>query len=91
MTEKRQKKQILKSIEQGYTEVLFHYRDKFPLRDLVQGQAPETPKATMNSLRSCFLKAKTHDSKNHLTANIFKSGFQRGNNRTFIVSLVDTR
>ena len=46
----------------------------------------------MNSLALLvFLKAKPHYSKNHLAANIFKSGFPEGNNRTFIESLVDTR
>ena len=29
--------------------VLFHCRDKFPLCDLVQGQAPETPTTLFNS------------------------------------------
>ena len=42
----------------------------------------------MNSLR-IFLKAKAHDSKNNLAANILKAVFQRGNNRT-LTSLVDT-
>ena len=73
----------LKRNKQGYTEGTFHYRDKFPLRDLVQGQAPRNPKSTMNSLRSCFLKAKAHDSKNHLAANIFKSGFSEGEESNF--------
>ena len=49
----------LKEISKDTQRVLFHYRDKFPLRDLVQGdKPPKPPKATMNSLRSCFLKAK---------------------------------
>ena len=38
-----------------------------------------------------FSKAKALDSKNYRAASIFKSGFSRGNKRTFIVSLVDTR
>ena len=68
-----------KVVSKDTQRVLFHYRDKFPLRDLVQGASPpKPPKATMNSLRSCFLKAKAHDSKNHLAANIFKSGFSKG-------------
>jgi hypothetical protein len=41
MTEKNQKKSKAKYFKQGYTRVLFHYRDKFPLCDLVQGQAPK--------------------------------------------------
>ena len=55
-----------------------------------ENQKQKKAKATMNSLRSCFSKAKALDSKNYRAASIFKSGFQ-GNKRTFIVSLVDTR
>ena len=49
---------------------------------LVRDFIPKTLKARSrtywHSLRSCFLKAKAHDSKNHLAANIFKSGFSEG-------------
>jgi hypothetical protein len=59
------------------------------------GQAPN-PKSKSkgkNGTRFArvFSKAKAHDSKNFHEINIKKAVFQRGNNRTFIVSLVDTR
>ena len=79
MTEKRQKKADFKKHRARIHRVLFHYRDKFPLRDLVQGASPRNPQKQLYELASLvFLKAKTHDSKNHLTANIFKSGFSEG-------------
>ncbi len=38
------------------------------------------------------LKAKAHDSKNHLVANIFKSGFSEGGiSELSLCQLVDTR
>ena len=52
-------------------------------RELVRDFIPKTLKArsrTILALASLvfFLKAKAHDSKNHLAANIFKSGFSEG-------------
>ena len=42
----RKKFKGLKEISKDTQRVLFHYRDKFPLRDLVQGASPpETPKS----------------------------------------------
>jgi hypothetical protein len=55
--------------------------------------SPETPtaKAKMALASLVSSQKQKHDSKNHLAANILKTVFQRGNNRAFIVSLVDTR
>jgi hypothetical protein len=36
------------------------------------------PKSNYELASLVFLKAKAHDSKNHLAANIFKSGFSEG-------------
>ena len=82
MTEKRQKKADFKSIEQGHTEGTFSLPFKIPTLCLV-GSKPQTPKSKSkgkNGTRFArvFSKAKAHDSKNHLAANIFKSGFSEG-------------
>jgi len=62
MTDKSQKKSKAKRFLSKDTQrVLFHYRDKFPLCDLVQGQAPkpQQQKQKWHSLRSCLLKSKS--------------------------------
>ena len=82
MTEKRQKKQILKSIEQGHTEGTFFTTVQNSYSRPLDGASPkpQKAKAKANGTRFArvFSKAKAHDSKNHLAANIFKSGFSEG-------------
>jgi hypothetical protein len=45
---------------------------------IIENQKQKKAKATMNSLRSCFSKAKALDSKNYRAASILKAVFQRG-------------
>ena len=92
--EKSEKIKSKKILSKDTQRVLFHYRDKFPLCDLVQGKPRNPNSKSKNGTRFArvFSKAKAHDSKNRLAANIFKSGFSEGGNRRiFFVSLVDTR
>ena len=58
---------------------------------IIENQKQKKAKATMNSLRSCFQKAKALDSKIIEQPVFLKAVFQGGIKRTFIVSLVDTR
>ena len=59
--EKSEEIKSKKILSKDTQRVLFHYRDKFPLCDLVQGQAPkpQQQKQKWHSLRSCLLKSKS--------------------------------
>ena len=58
---------------------------------IIENQKQKKQKRLWTRFARVFSKAKALDSKNYRAASIFKSGFSRGNKRTFIVSLVDTR
>ena len=59
--------------------VLFTIVINFTLCDLVQGQAPKPQQQKQMALASLVSsKAKAHDSKNYLAANILKTVFQKG-------------
>ena len=67
--EKSEKIKSKKILSKDTQRVLFHYRDKFPLCDLVQGK-PRNPNSkskskSKNGTRCArvFSKAKAHDSK----------------------------
>ena len=72
----------LKEISKDTQRVLFHYRDKFPLQILFRGK-PRNPQKHYELASLVFFKSKAHDSKNHLAANIFKSGFSEGEESNF--------
>ena len=74
MTEKRQKKQILKSIEQGYTEVLFHYRLKFYS---VPCCKPQTPKAKAKAKMALASLVSSQKQKPKIAKNFMKSDAEK--------------
>ena len=73
-------KKELDSIRVSFVYTKFY---EFRYIGLVRDFIPKTLKARSRTILALasprvFLKAKAHDSKNHLAANIFKSGFSEG-------------
>ena len=91
-----EKPKILKALSKDTQRVLFHYRSKFLLCALL-GQSPNPKKAKAKAKAKMALASLVSSQKQkHTIVKIFmksdaKSGFQRVESRTFIVSLVDTR
>ena len=92
MTEKRQKKQILKSIEQGHTEGTFTIVQKFLLA-LWASPKPQNQDQKQMALATLVSsqKQKLTIAKNFKKSDSEKAVFQRGISELFFMSLVDTR
>ena len=65
--EKSEEIKSKKILSKDTQRVLFHYRDKFPLCDLVQGQAPETPTAKARAKAIMALASLVSSQKQKLT------------------------
>ena len=91
MMEKSQKNQKQKNLSKDTQRGLFHYRVKFPL---CKGK-PQTPKAKAKAKMALASLVSSQKQKRTIVKIFSKSDtkkrFSEGNNRTFIVSLVDTR
>ena len=90
-----EKPKILKALSKDTQRVLFHYRSKFLLCALL-GQAPKPQKSKSKGKNGTRFARVFSQKQKHTIVKIFmksdaKSGFQRVESRTFIVSLVDTR
>ena len=71
-------------IHRGYFSLSFKILTLFFVRE---ASAPLTPKSNYElALLVFFLKVKARDSKNHLAANIFKSGFSKGEIIKFFIT-----
>ena len=94
MTEKRQKKADFKKHRAGHTEGDFSLPCKIPTLALM-GQAPNPKKQKQRQMVLASLvssqKQKRTIVKIFSKSDTKKRFFRGGNNRTFIVSLVDTR